>query len=176
MKIIALGDSFTEGFLVNDKSYTRFLEKAGFDVVNLGKNGSTTEEMEKRYKSYLKTNAQAHVLIIFGGTNDLIMGLGVEMVIDNLKSILSISTARKTLLISPPFIEEDPAYPVYGSINTKIARLKEKAKGLRADMFIGADTIGGHYLDGVHMAKDFHKNLAGEIIQKLGGEIDRKSK
>ena len=54
MKIICLGDSFTEGYLVYDKSYTRFLEKAGFAVRNLGVNGSVTEEMLNRYKRFMK--------------------------------------------------------------------------------------------------------------------------
>ena len=59
MKITALGDSFTQGYLVEEKSYTRFLQKAGFEIKNLGVNGSTTEEMLNRYKSCLLYTSDA---------------------------------------------------------------------------------------------------------------------
>lgn len=64
MKIICLGDSFTEGYLVEDKSYTRFLSKAGFDVINLGLNGSRTDSMLLRLKSYQRVEEEADLLII----------------------------------------------------------------------------------------------------------------
>ena len=167
MKLICLGDSFTEGFLVEDKSYTRFLSKAGFDVINLGQNGSMTDSMLVRLNSYQKLDETADLLIVFGGTNDLIQGYGVDFVFENLKSIVDLSKARENLVIIPPFLEEDKFYPVYGEINKKIQVLKEKIKNWGID-FIDAEEIPGHYLDGVHLAKDFHENLARKIIEKIG--------
>lgn len=167
MKIICLGDSFTEGFLVENRSYTRFLSKAGFDVVNLGRNGSTTGEMLARYEGYIMTTDPADLLIIFGGTNDFMLGYSVGLVFKNLKSIVEIAKARKILLIGPPFVEEEEFYPVYGEINKKIASLKEKIETLGKD-FIDAEAIPGHYLDGVHLGDDFHENLAAKIIEKIG--------
>ena len=167
MKIICLGDSFTEGFLVENRSYTRFLSKAGFDVVNLGRNGSTSGEMLARYEGYIMTADPADLLIIFGGTNDFMLGYSVDLVFKNLKSIVDIAKARKILLIGPPFVEEEECYPVYGEINKKIASLKEKIKTLGKD-YIDAEAIPGHYLDGVHLGDDFHKNLAAKIIEKIG--------
>ena len=167
MKIICLGDSFTEGYLVEDKSYARFLSKAGFDIVNLGRNGSTTCEMIARYEGYLLTTDEADLLIVFGATNDFMVGYSVDLVFKNLKSIVEIAKARKILLIGPPFVEEEEFYPVYGEINKKIASLKEKIKTLGKD-FIDAEAIPGHYLDGVHLGDDFHENLAAKIIEKIG--------
>ena len=167
MKIICLGDSFTEGFLVEDRSYTRFLEEAGFEVVNLGRNGSTTGEMLERYQTYTMTTDPADFLIIFGGTNDFMLGYSVDLVFSKLKSIVNLAKARKSLLIGPPFVEEDEFYPVYGEINKKITSLKEKIKTLGTD-FIDAEEIPGHYLDGVHLGIDFHKGLAAKIIKKIG--------
>ena len=89
------------------------------------------------------------------------------MVFKNLKSIVNLAKARKILLISPPFVEEEESYPVYGEINRKIAKLKEKIKTL-GTAYIDAEEIPGHYLDGVHLASDFHRNLAGKIIEKIG--------
>ena len=167
MKIICLGDSFTEGFLVENNSYTRFLAKAGFDVVNLGRNGSTSGEMLERYQAYIMTTEPADLLIIFGGTNDFMQGYSVDLVFSKLKSIVGLAQARKILIIGPPFVEEDEFYPVYGEINKKIASLKEKIKTMGLP-YIDADTIPGHYLDGVHLATDFHKGLAAKIIEKIG--------
>lgn len=167
MKIICLGDSFTEGYLVENKSYTRFLSKAGFDVVNLGRNGATSGEMLARYQGYILTTDPADLLIVFGGTNDFMVGFSVDLVFENLKSIVKIAKARKVLLICPPFVEEDEYYPVYDEINAKISSLKEKIKGLGID-FIDAEDIPGHYLDGIHLASDFHEGLAKKIIKKIG--------
>lgn len=168
MKIICLGDSFTEGFLVENKSYTRFLGKAGFDIINLGLNGSRTDSMILRLESYQKAYEKADLLIIFGGTNDLIQGYSVDFVFSNLKSIVDLSHARENLVIIPPFVEEDEYYPVYGEINKKIQDLKEKIKKWDVD-FIDADEVPGHYLDGVHLDCDFHSKLAEKIIEKIGG-------
>lgn len=167
MKIICLGDSFTEGYLVEDKSYARFLSKAGFDIVNLGRNGSTTCEMLARYEGYLLTTDEADLLIVFGATNDFMVGYSVDLVFKNLKSIVDLAKARQIIVIGPPFIEEEETYPIYDEINGKIAELKEKIKSLGVE-FIDADTIAGHYLDGVHLASDFHKGLAAKIIEKIG--------
>lgn len=167
MKIICLGDSFTEGYLVEDKSYTRFLSKAGFDIVNLGKNGSTTGEMLERYKKYLPNSKDLDLLIVFGATNDFMLGFSVDFVFKKLKSIVELKEAGKVLIISPPFVEEDKFYPIYGEINAKIAKLKEKIKTMGVNV-IDAEKISGHYLDGVHLASDFHKNLAEKIIEKIG--------
>ena len=168
MKIICLGDSFTEGFLVGQNNYTRFLEKAGFDLINLGINGSETIDMLERYKAYLKKDESADVLIVFGGSNDLIYGRSADFVLANLKSIVSISNASYNLIIAPPYLEEDDFYPVYGQINKKITKLKEGIKNWGI-AYIDAEQIPGHYLDGVHLASDFHKNLAKKIIEKIGG-------
>lgn len=168
MRIICLGDSFTEGFLVENKSYTRFLEEAGFDIINLGLNGSRTDSMLLRLKSYQKAHEKADLLIIFGGTNDFIQGYSVDFVFSNLKSIVDLSNARENLVIIPPFVEEDEYYPVYGEINKKIQDLKGKIKKWDVD-FIDADEVSGHYLDGVHLACDFHSKLAEKIIEKIGG-------
>ncbi len=167
MKLICLGDSFTEGFLVEDKSYTRFLSKAGFDVINLGRNGSTTEEMLARYEGYLVNTEEADLLVVFGGTNDFMVGLSVDLVFKNLKSIVETARARKVLMIGPPYVEEEEYYPVYEEINRKLSSLKEKLKTLPAE-YLDADTIAGHYLDGVHLASDFHQGLAEKIIEKIG--------
>lgn len=164
MKIICLGDSFTEGFLVN-KNYTRFLKEAGFDVINLGINGNTTSQMKRRVPS-----EKSDVFIVFGGTNDFYSGQSVDLAYKNIKSILEKVKAREKLVIIPPLIEEDKTYPVYGYINRKINDLGERLikDGLN---IVDARKISPQFLDGTHMGENFHKDLARGIIEKLG-ELD----
>lgn len=169
MKIICLGDSFTEGYLVYDKSYTRFLEKAGFDVRNLGVNGSVTEEMLNRYKRFMK-GEKDDVLVVFGGSNDFLNGISVEFAYQNLKSILDISKATKKIVILSPYVEEEDIYSFYKEVNRKIDGLYENLDKLR-DVYkislIDARKISGRYIDGIHLACDFHKKLAEKIIREI---------
>ena len=169
MKIICLGDSFTEGYLVYDKNYTRFLEKAGFVVKNLGVNGSVTEEMLNRYKRFMKEEKD-DVLVVFGGSNDFLNGVSVEFACQNLKSILNISNATKKIVILPPYVEEEDFYSFYEQVNKKIDSLYENIEKLR-DVYkislIDAREISGRYIDGIHLDSDFHKKLAKKIIREI---------
>ena len=95
MRILALGDSFTQGYLVECNNYTRFLTKAGFEIINFGINGSTSSDMLKRYEKIKNKYKNVDYLIIFGGSNDFLNGQSVNLAYSNVKSILDISTAKK---------------------------------------------------------------------------------
>lgn len=169
MKIICLGDSFTQGYLVEDKNYTRFLEKAGFLVRNLGVNGSTTEEILERYQRFKGVNKE-DTLIIFAGTNDFLNAISVEFAYQNLKRILNMRKLEKTIIVIPPYIEEEASYIFYKEVNMKIDYLAEKLGKLRKNKYfilIDARRISGRYIDGIHLARDFHKKLAEEILGEI---------
>lgn len=169
MKIICLEDSFTQGYLVENKNYTRFLKEAGFLVRNLGVNGSFTEEMLDRYKRF-KKEEKDDILIVFGSTNDFLNGVSTEFAYQNLKSILDISKAARKILIIPPYIEEESAYIIYEGVNRKIDLLYKMAKESIKEPHIeivDARGISGRYIDGIHLASDFHEKLAKEVIKKI---------
>ena len=176
MKIICLGDSFTEGYLVYDKNYTRFLEKAGFVVRNLGVNGSVTEEMLNRYKRFMEEEKD-DVLVVFGGSNDFLNGVSVEFAYQNLKSILDISKATRKIVILPPYVEEEEIYSFYKEANKKVDYLYEKLITLKDSYnfsLIDARKISGRYIDGIHLDSDFHKKLAEKIIREIDDWTNRK--
>ena len=77
MKIICLGDSFTEGYLV-DKGYTEYLKDAGHQVINLGINGDRTSGMLERFVPEV-----CDVQIIFGGSNDTFDNISPENIFAN---------------------------------------------------------------------------------------------
>lgn len=160
MKIICLGDSFTEGFLVN-KNYTRFLKQAGFEVINKGINGNMTGQMLERCPC-----DKTDVFIVFGGTNDFYNGISARVAYENIKSILEKAKSELKIVISPPYIETEESYPIYEMINAKIDELSQilQRKGIN---FIDARKIKPQFIDGTHMGEQFHKDLAEKIIEKI---------
>lgn len=88
----------------------------------------------------------------------------MNLAYSNVKSILDLSAARKNIIILPPLIEEEEAYPIYGYVNEKINDFAQKL--LKLDyLIVDARKIKPYYLDGLHMGKIFHKKLADEIIK-----------
>lgn len=171
MKILAIGDSFTQGYLVECNNYTRFLTKAGFEVLNQGINGSTTSDMVKRYKNIRKRYKDIDYLIIFGGTNDFLNGESVNLAYSNVNSILKLSLARKNIVIIPPLIEEEEAYPIYSYVNNKLEDFANEL--LKLNYYkVDCRKIDYNYLDGVHMGKVFHKNLAKEILKIIRNDTN----
>lgn len=160
MKIRCLGDSFTEGYLVN-KNYTRFLQEAGFQVENLGINGNMTGQMLERMPEDYR-----EIFVVFGATNDFYNGISSQVAYENIKSILEKAKATIKLVIIPPYVEVEEAYPVYKMINDKIDEL---GLFLEKDGINIVDTrlIKLSYIDGTHMGEDFHKDLAEKIIEKI---------
>lgn len=160
MKIICLGDSFTEGYLV-DKSYADLLKDYGHQVINLGKNGDRTSGMLDRFKG-----EACDIQIIFAGTNDFFDATSPERVFENIKELLNKSKAKQNIIINPPLMEKDESYPRYFEMNEKINQLANLEKNLDA-IIIDARKIKPSYIDGLHMREDFHRKLAGEILNVI---------
>lgn len=161
MKIIALGDSFTEGFLV-DKSYAGYLADAGHQVINLGINGNRTREILARFNP-----EETDLLIIFGGSNDTFDAVSSEEIFDNIKEILAKSKADRNLVVIPPLMELEEAYPRYEINNNTINALGDLIKTLDVDVVDARDITPSYYTDGLHMKADFHKKLADKILQTI---------
>lgn len=160
MKILCLGDSFTEGYLV-DKNYTDYLKDQGLEIINLGISGDRTSGMLERFKP-----TTCDIQITFGGTNDTFDRVSPDKIFSNIKQILDKSLADKNIVIIPPLMEADESYPRYKEINQTI-----NDYGLLADsldvIVLDARKIKPSYIDGLHMREDFHKNLADEILKVI---------
>lgn len=110
-------------------------------------------------------------LIIFGGSNDFLNGESVNLAYSNVKSILDLSTAKKNLIIIPPLLEEEDAYPIYAYVNEKINNFAEKLYDLDA-LILDSRKIEPYYLDGLHMGKIFHQKLAEKIEKIIKDDIN----
>lgn len=160
MKILCLGDSFTQGYLV-DKNYTDYLKDEGHEIINLGINGDRTSGMLERFKP-----KKCDIQIIFGGTNDTFDRVSPEQIFTNIKKILDKSLAEKNIIVIPPLMEEDESYPRYKEINQTINQYGKLASIFDA-IIIDARKIEPSYIDGLHMREDFHKALAEEILKVI---------
>lgn len=160
MKIVCLGDSFTEGFLVG-KTYVDYLKDQGYEIVNLGVNGDTTSLIKQRF-----IGEESDVLIIFAGTNDFYQNISVEVAFENIKEILNKSKAKKNILVIPPLVEEEDTYPVYELINNSINYYGQMLKTLNLP-FVDARDVNPSYIDGIHMREEFHQKLAENIRELL---------
>ena len=161
MKITCLGDSFTEGYLV-EKSYVDYLKEAGYETTNLGRNGDMTSDVLRRF-----IPIKCDLLIVFAGTNDIYQGVSAEIAFENIKEILKMSKADKNLIIIPPYIEEDEAYPIYELINNTIDTYGEMLAKLPYPTIDARKIPPAYFIDGLHMREDFHKRLANEIIKRI---------
>lgn len=160
MKILCLGDSFTEGYLV-DKDYTDYLEDEGLEIINLGISGDRTSGMLERFKP-----TTCDIQITFGGTNDTFDRVSPDKIFSNIKQILDKSLADKNIVIIPPLMEADESYPRYKEINQTINDYGILAGSLDV-IVLDARKIKPSYIDGLHMREDFHKNLADEILKVI---------
>lgn len=112
-KIIAFGDSLTAGFGLSEKeSYPYLLQQklktAGYDfeVVNAGVSGDTSLGGLER-SDWVLEQENAQILILELGANDLLRGMPVEKMKDNLDKIIRKAKAKnlKILLcgmLAPP--------------------------------------------------------------------------
>lgn len=161
MKIIALGDSFTEGFLV-EKNYTDYLADAGHELVNLGINGNRTYQMLERF-----IPEKSDVLIVFGGSNDYFDSSSPENTFENVKEIVGKSKSDRNIVVIPPYMEEMEEYPRYQLINNAIDDYGKMLTSLDVDIVDARDIEPSYFIDGLHMREDFHQRLAEEILKIL---------
>lgn len=88
MKLLCLGDSLTEGYLIPKTSrWTNLLRnELGIEVINCGISGDTTAGMLARCEMALTNHKPTH-MILLGGTNDLWFGLKDELILSNIHAI-----------------------------------------------------------------------------------------
>jgi len=109
IRIVCLGDSLTEGYLVDTKETWVSLLNSKFDAlfINCGISGDTTTGMMARMQRIL-IEEKPDVIIILGGTNDLFFGLDEKFIISNIMAMSRHAkhSEVKTIIGIPP-----PYYP-----------------------------------------------------------------
>lgn len=186
MRIAALGDSITYGYGVCRKDvWTALLqEKMGHEVMNFGISGDTTAGMLARFNAHVLPE-KPQVLILIGGSNDLLMGLDPVHASANLKTIIYEALhARMHIYVGLPFT---PSLEVdaFGDFSKDLLpAFLEKRRQLEENLQAFGQTghftffnlehaIQGNpslYLDSLHLNGEGNRVMADYIYRQLRGE------
>lgn len=110
MKIVAIGDSITEGYPYSLKdSWVHYLsERINLEIINQGVCGDSTQNMVERFKRHVISFRPTHVIIL-GGTNDASAGYSLNRVSSNYKEMVKMSQEHEiTPILGLPIPSLDP--------------------------------------------------------------------
>lgn len=189
-KTICIGDSLTFGYGVNTNEPWVSLLKSSFHetiIINRGVNGDTSSGVLSRFYNHV-IEEHADKVIITIGSNDFLMGLSVDYVLDNLKLLIkeSLENSIKPIVGIEPMIDGELAkeywcsYLDYSVINSKISLYHKKVldycndKDIPIvdfyDLFLDikdAKNLISIFIDGLHPNKEIHKLMAEKVITTL---------
>ena len=176
MTILCLGDSLTYGYGVpRDEAWCSLASGlCGHDVQNLGVNGATTGEMRE-----MEIDPSADALFIMGGLNDLFMGMGPAVPLDNILAICERARAAGLrpvvgipMQISPDVdeawcdgpVDVDHVRAAYAAFADALARLCTE-RGIESIDFrplIGPAELS---FDGIHLNRRGHRRMAEAVAE-----------
>jgi len=194
MRIVALGDSLTVGYMSPVtglewppyQPYTRFLEEmirdaiakmrkdAKVEIINKGLNGDLTESMLSRFDRDVLQLRPSHVIIL-GGTNDLGWGIPVAEIYRNLEKMYDKTIQHSIRLIAcavPSILGYDSLIPHRARLNRMI-RSYCKGKGAKyVDLFSATADPATQRLspncsnDGLHLNAEGYRKVAETIFKE----------
>ena len=180
MKIVCVGDSNTYGY--DPRSYiggrydadirwTGLLQKAGFEVVNLGVNGAqipardvTIENLRRQLESLRPTD----LVTVMLGSNDLLMGFSPAQAALRMENLLDALADFPVLLVAPvrmqpgAWVENAETIRAAEALATHYAALAKK-RGLP---FHDPGLCELTY-DGVHLSPEGHRKFAEKLLITL---------
>ncbi|MCG1013264.1 hypothetical protein JT739_11745 [Tepidanaerobacter sp. GT38] len=183
IKIIALGDSLTQGYPYDIKaSWVNILNsEKGFNIINKGINGDTLEGMLKRFYGDVAAY-RPDLVIIMGGTNDAFNGFSLSSMENNLKNIVkkALDTGIRPI-IGIPLPVDEPA------VEEKLCKFREFVREYCCDKNIAyidfyTPLVGSNGrikeemdFDGIHPNKQGYRAMAIEAYKILSNYIYRLS-
>ena len=176
LKILALGDSLTEGYGVEkEEAYPFLLEEAlrekghkSLKVINAGISGSTTASARSRLKWYLR--AKPAIMILALGGNDGLRGLSVENMKKKLGETIELARSKNIRVLLAGMQMPLNYGPVYTTaFKNAFFELSEKYR-IPMIPFLLKD-VGGvqeHNLeDGIHPNPEGHRIVMGNVLEHL---------
>ena len=184
MKLWCFGDSNTYGYDPHgffggryDAPWPDLLaEKAGFQVINDGRNGRMIPERAYEFLQFRRDAGRygADALIVMLGTNDLLNGATAIEAATRMEAFLSQCSLPLTLLVSPPPMRRGAWVPDNG--------LVEESKALSQQYEALAERLGIRFADagewniklaydGVHFTEEGHACFAEGLVPCLNEVI-----
>jgi len=163
--IVAFGDSLTAGKgVTQEKAYPSILsELTGFEVVNAGISGETTEEGLVRLERVLDEENPA-LLILFEGGNDILQNKDLTKTKTNLDAMIAIAKERQIQVV----LVGVPRKQIFSSTAELYGELAEK-HGLAFEGEIVASLLRKPAMksDSVHFNNQGYRALAEAIATML---------
>ncbi|OPJ63038.1 GDSL-type esterase/lipase family protein [Clostridium oryzae] len=186
MLLVCIGDSLTFGYGVNSENCWVSLLNNSIDlkIKNKGVNGNTTAAMLDRFYDDVILQKASHVIIL-GGTNDFILNLKEQYVLENIKLMCAEAIKNKItpILASPIPVERYLASKCWSStlnyfdINKHLYSLSQSLRQLSIDKnLIMADLFSSYvsfssnsslYTDGIHPNELGHKLIKDTFLSCL---------
>ena len=153
-RVAFMGDSLTQGWSVPRE--------------NFGVHGQTTGQMLERFGRQVPGHG---VVVILGGTNDTLLGLGQAETLGNLAKMVDLARAEGA---EPVLGEVPPIYrgggvwmPAVRSLDAGIVRLGA-AKGVKVVDYFGAlDGEEKAYSDGVHLKRRGYLRMEWALVRAV---------
>lgn len=186
MKVVCIGSDVTSGFpLKHEQGWVSLWEgTSGFEIVNKGESGSTTEHMVHRFKTDVLDESPEMAVIVCGTIDFMNYESAPEEIMEALMHMVSLCKSHniKPVVVTPVLIDMPQACRVmagdacmdYDAVNVKLRKFRDlilKA-GIDSDFTVwdyqgkfeaalaGKDKAE-YYVDGVHPDTKAHKILAG---------------
>ncbi len=195
IKILCIGNSHTAGFPLFDPLYggeahssyeywfnlllTNRFPETSFIIDNKGICGQLSSEVYRRLKTHLSASSY-HLVIFWGGANDIAMGYPVNTIWNNLWQAFKFTQERSTafMLVTIPPMN-------WPAINSKILQLNVKIRNKSSvETYMYADAYNALVLenqgilnplfdagDGVHLSIDGYTQIGKEIFNNASSFI-----
>lgn len=170
-RVLALGDSLTEGFGVKrEEAWPALLAgKTGWNVSNGGVSGDTSEAALKRLPYLLEQHEPVLVLVTLGG-NDMLRRIPQQETVANLEKILALIRAQgaKPVLLATP--QPSLAGAVFQNLSAP-GFYRELAAAQQVPLI--EDAIPDVLSDPQLKADQIHPNAAGHVLlaETIFGEL-----
>lgn len=177
MKIVAMGDSLTFGYMIKDEyKWVNILNEKNKDffIINKGVNGDTTSQMVERFDKDV-INIEPDYCLIWGGANDFYQTFGVDEVLDNLKYMYSRSIEKniKPILILTTPVDESKSYfdtsiALLRAMDEKIQTLGKKMQEKKFNFINLYEEFKKHQKDRDLFNDEVHFNFLGsQVVAKI---------
>ncbi len=153
-RVAFMGDSLTQGW--------------GLPRENFGVHGQTTAQMLARFGRQVPGH---RTVVILGGTNDTLLGLGQTETLGNLGQMVDLARAEG---VEPVLGEVPPIYrgggvllPAVRSLDAEIVKLGA-AKGVKVvDYYSALDGEQKAYSDGVHLKRRGYLRMEWALVRAV---------
>lgn len=169
-KVVALGDSITQGSEGIVPYPVLLPSMIGKSVVDAGKGGDTASQGLSHTAGLLRQHKPGYLIILFG-TNDAIDGRPTSDTIAALRSIVSVARDNNTfpVLVTPP-----PMVRTYAIYNGGVAALVPAIQGLGSELGVPVANVYGAFgsHDDLLQENGLHPTQAGqEVITSVIGDL-----